>query len=116
MDLESILTVTDHDLPDGATVLAAVGEIDRDSAKVLREAAERAVGRGHRRLILDLAKVTFCDSSGLSLFIDLHRRADADGGWLRMAGLPTELRSMLRVTHLDQLFAVYDTVEAAAGS
>jgi anti-sigma B factor antagonist len=116
MEPERILTVTDHDLPDGTVVLTAVGEVDRDSGQELREVADRAFRRGRRRVVLDLAKVTFCDSSGLSLFIDLHRRADADGGWLRMAGLPAELRSMLRVTHLDQLFAVYDTVEAATRS
>jgi anti-anti-sigma factor len=108
-----LLTMTGHDMPDGTTVLTAAGEIDRDSSKDLREAADRAVRRGHHRLILDLAKVTFCDSSGLSLFIDLHRQADANGGWLRLAGPQAELRDMLQVTRLDHLFALYDTVEAA---
>jgi anti-sigma B factor antagonist len=116
MEPETILTVTDHDLPDGTTVLTVVGEIDRDSGKDLRAVAEEAAGRGQRRLILDLAKVTFCDSSGLSLFIDLHRQAVASAGWLRLAGPPAELRSMMRVTHLDRLFALYDTVEAATES
>ena len=110
------LTVTDHDLPDGTTVLIAAGEIDRDSSKDLRDAAARAARRGHHRLILDLSKVTFCDSSGLSLFIDLHRQTGAGGGWLRLAGPQADLRSMLRVTHLDHLFALYDTVEAATES
>jgi anti-anti-sigma factor len=111
--MDNILTVTGHDLPDSTIVLTLAGEIDRDSSKDLREAADQAVRRGRRHLILDLTKVTFCDSSGLSLFIDLHRQAGAGGGWLRLAGARPELRSMLRVTRLDQLFALYDTVEAA---
>jgi anti-anti-sigma factor len=114
MELDSILAVTDHDRPDGITILTPAGEIDRDSSKDLREAADRAVRRGRRHLILDLTEVTFCDSSGLSLFIDLHRQADSAGGWLRLAGARPQLRSMLRVTRLDQLLALYDTVEAAA--
>ena len=113
MESDSILTVTAHDLPEGTTVLTAVGEIDRDSSKDLREAAKQALRRGRRHLVLDLANVTFCDSSGLSLFVDLHRQAGAAGGTLRLAAPGAELRSMLRVTYLDQLFALYDTVEAA---
>jgi anti-anti-sigma regulatory factor len=58
MELDSILTVTDHDRPDGTTVLTAMGEIDRDSSKDLREAADQAIRRGRRRLILDLTKVS----------------------------------------------------------
>jgi anti-anti-sigma factor len=116
MESDSILTVTDHDRPDGITVLTPAGELDRDSSKDLREAADQAVRRGRRQLILDLAEVTFCDSSGLSLFIDLHRQAVAGGGWVRLAGPQAELRSMLRVTHLDRLFAPYDTVAAATES
>jgi anti-anti-sigma factor len=116
MESENILTVAGHDLSDSTTVLTLAGEIDRDSSTDLREAADQAVRRGRRRLILDLAKVTFCDSSGLSLFVDLHRQAGANGGWLRLAGAQPELRAMFRVTHLDHLFALYDTVEAATGS
>ena len=114
MEPDNILTVTGQDLPGGVTVLTAAGEIDRDSSTGLREAAAQAVGRGNRRLVLDLTKVTFCDSSGLSLFVDLHRQAGANGGWLRLVVPQAELRSMLRVTHLDQLFALYETTEAAA--
>ena len=89
-------------------------EIDRDSGGELRQAAEPAIRRGRHQLILDLAEVTFCDSSGLSLFIDLHRQASAEGGWLRMAALQEGLRAMMRVTHLDQMFALYESVQAAA--
>ena len=116
MESDSILSVTGQDLTGGSTVLTAVGEIDRDSSPLLREAAGEAVRRGHRKLILDLTKITFCDSSGLSLFVDLHRQAGANGGWLRMVAPQADLRSMLRLTHLDQLFALYDTVDAAAES
>jgi anti-sigma B factor antagonist len=116
MEPDNILTVTGQDLPGGSTVLTPVGEIDRDSSAALREAAGEAVRRGRRKLILDLTKLTFCDSSGLSLFVDLHRQAGANGGWLRMVSPQANVRSMLRITHLDQLFALYDTVEAAAES
>ena len=114
MDLDSTLAIIASDRPDGAVVLTVAGEIDRDSARHLRQAAHDAIRRGRPRLILDLGRVTFCDSSALSLLIDLHRRAHADGGWLRLAAPQAGLCSMLRVTHLDTMFAVYDSVHAAA--
>jgi anti-sigma B factor antagonist len=112
-----ILTVTAQDGAGLITVLSVAGEIDRDSRDFLEKAAEEAMRRGRRRLILDAAGVTFCDSSGLSLLVELHRRTTSEGGWLRLAAPPALLRSMLRVTHLDQLFPLYDSVaEAAAES
>lgn len=108
-----ILTVTAHDGPGASTVLKATGEIDRDSRERLRLVAEQAIIDGHPRVVIDLSAVTFCDSSGLSLLVDLHREAEAHGGWLRLAAAHAVLRDMLRITHLDRLFATYDTVEAA---
>jgi anti-sigma B factor antagonist len=102
-----ILTVTAHDGPAGR-VLVAAGEIDRDSRCQLRDAADRAIGGGHHRLVVDLAAVTFCDSSGLSLLVDLHRETQARGGGLRLTGVPPLLRTMLGVTHLDRLFELDD--------
>ncbi|MEU4422094.1 STAS domain-containing protein [Actinoplanes sp. NPDC024001] len=111
-----ILTVTVVDGDGAGAVITATGEIDRDSRGDLRDAAENTLSRGRHQLILDLAAVTFCDSSGLSLFVDLHRQTEARDGWLRLAAASPDLRSMLAVTHLDRLLAVYDTVEAAAAS
>jgi anti-sigma B factor antagonist len=59
-----ILTVTAHDGPGASTVLKATGEIDRDSRERLRLVAEQAIIDGHPRVVIDLAAVTFCDSSG----------------------------------------------------
>ncbi|MFC7533873.1 STAS domain-containing protein [Actinoplanes sp. GCM10030250] len=108
-----ILTVTVKDVPGAGTVIAVAGEIDRDSRDELRRAADIALLAGHLRLILDVGAVTFCDSSGLSFFVDLHRQTQAQGGWLRLAGASPDLRSMLTVTNLDHLLAVFPTVEQA---
>ena len=108
-----ILTVTSSDGPGVSAVITAVGEIDRDSRAGLRKVADEALGRGRRRLVVDMGDVTFCDSSGLSLLVDLHRAAVGEGGSLRLARVRPRMVDMFRVTHLDQLFARYTTVEDA---
>ena len=111
-----ILTATVQDGPAGSSVVVAAGEIDRDSRRHLRRAADEALGNGRHRLVLDLSAVSYCDSSGLSLFVDLHREAKAAGGWLRLVGAQPLLQHMLGATNLDRILALYDSVEAATGN
>ncbi|GAB1688556.1 STAS domain-containing protein [Krasilnikovia sp. M28-CT-15] len=111
---EPILSVTARDVAGEVTVIAAVGEIDRDSRDHLRDAAAVALHHGRHRLVLDLTAVAFCDSSGLALLVDLHRSTAVHHGWLRLAACPPLLRTSLHATNLDRLLPMYNTVEDAA--
>ena len=101
-----ILTVTVREGPASSVILVAAGEIDRDSRDELDRAADEVLSGGVYRLMIDVAAVSFCDSSGLSLFIDLHRRTRRHDGWLRLVSVPPYLREMLRVTHLDEMIEI----------
>jgi anti-anti-sigma factor len=111
--MEDILKVTAEDVPGLVTVLTAAGEIDHDSRDVLADAGEEALRRRGVRLVIDLSAVTFCDSGGLSLFIDLHRRVTARGGSLCLASPQPPVLTVLRATNLDRLLALHPTVEDA---
>ena len=110
---EEILKVTAEDVPGLVTVLTAAGEIDHDSRDVLADAAEEVLQRRGVRLVIDLSAVTFCDSGGLSLFIDLHRRVTARGGSLRLASPQATVVTVLRATNLDRLLDLHPTVDDA---
>jgi anti-sigma B factor antagonist len=60
--------------------------------------------------------VTFCDSSGFSLFVRLHKQTAACGGSLRLAALQPQLWMVLRATNLDRLLAVHPSVDEAVGA
>jgi anti-sigma B factor antagonist len=87
--------------------------IDRESQSVLDEAAASALADGIDRLVIDLAAVSFCDSSGLSLFVRLHREVAGRGGSLRLAGARPLVRTVLEATNLDRLFPAYPNLEQA---
>ncbi|MGW0660922.1 STAS domain-containing protein [Streptodolium elevatio] len=60
------------------------GEIDPDTAPQLRGALQRCLRDGHRHIDVDLSRVTFCDSFGLHVFLDVSRGAAEVGGHLRL--------------------------------
>ena len=114
--MDELLTVTTKTTVGQVAVLSVAGEIDHDSRIVLSDAAEAAIGQGHVRIVIDLAGVTFCDSGGLNLFVDLHRRTAARGGMLRLAALQPAVTAVVRATNLDRLLHLHATVGEAVGA
>ncbi|MFH8255507.1 STAS domain-containing protein [Streptomyces roseolus] len=100
------------------TVLVLRGELDHDSAVQLDEAGRRgtgAAGGAAGPVVVDLAALTFCDSSGISALLRLHRHASARGRPLELAAVPRTVRRLFALTGLDQIFTVRaDAHEALA--
>ncbi|SEM62140.1 STAS domain-containing protein [Streptacidiphilus jiangxiensis] len=77
------LTVERHDWY-GRAEITLVGEIDMDSAPIVRHALSRCVADGVRAIEVDLTRVSFCDCSGLSALLQAYDRAAAAGVSLRL--------------------------------
>ncbi|KWX01541.1 STAS domain-containing protein [Carbonactinospora thermoautotrophica] len=84
--------------------LALEGEIDLDSAAVLRQALDDCFEAGHRCLVLDMGEVTFCDSSGLGALVAALKRARARGGWVRLENVRPQVAKLFEITGLAQAF------------
>lgn len=67
-------------------------------------------------VVLVLRDVSFVDSTGLGLLLSVHDRAEAEGGWLRLAALNPLVRRLLQTTELERRFHVYPTLTAATSS
>ncbi|MEU0674749.1 STAS domain-containing protein [Streptomyces sp. NPDC006172] len=99
---------------DGDLALAhIVGDLDIATAATLRAQALSLIEQGHRHLILDLAAVTFCDSSGFNALVGIYRCAQAAGGSLTLATVPDRLGRLLHLTGLDALLPAHPTAYAA---
>jgi len=55
---------------------------------------------------LDLSGVTRADSAGISLLLELNRRAQARGVQLRMTGANEQIRSLLSFFGLDEILTL----------
>ncbi len=66
-----------------------------------------------RELIVDLTDVEFCDSSGLSALLIAERKMRENGGVVKLAGVHKKVLSLIKISHLDRAFQIYDTVARA---
>ncbi|OJF14717.1 STAS domain-containing protein [Couchioplanes caeruleus] len=99
--------------PDDTVVVTVRGNLDLDTAPVLRTTLHQVLDRPLPRIVIDLSGVEFCDSTGLSAFVIGHRRAAAVGGWLRLAAPGGWLDGLLRTVGLVPALAVYPSVAEA---
>ena len=67
-------------------------------------------------MIVDLTETTFIDSSSLGVLIGAHRRLKARGGRLIVACDTEAIVKTFRITGLDGVFRLADSLEAALGS
>lgn len=83
-----------------ATVLVLRGELDPHTAPRLRDQIDRAFAVGRSDLVLDLAGLTFIDSSGLRVIIGAHKEANEGGGRLVLRSPSQTARRLLDITGL----------------
>ena len=95
------------------TVIMVNGDLDMSTAPRLLDTGVAGVESGRVRLVVDLSKVTFCDSSGLGAFVRLKKRIDAADGRFALAGPSPTVRTILDVTGLAEVVGVHQTVAEA---
>lgn len=94
-------------------VLHCQGRLTMTTARSLRDAVERAVAEQPPRVVVDLAGVSFVDSSGLGALISGLKRARQAGGDLRIAGAGDQVTMVLGLTNLDRVLKPYPDLESA---
>ena len=98
----------------GTTVVEVRGELDMDSSPMLRAVLSDLVDRGVNRIVLDVGKLRFCDSIGLSVLVTTQHACEDCGGFLRLAAAGDSLLRLLMIVGLTEHVVAYTSVEAAA--
>jgi anti-sigma B factor antagonist len=101
---------------DGDThVVAVSGEVDLFTAPEFKQRVMAPIAAGVEHVIVDLTETAFIDSSSLGVLIGAHRRLKARGGRLVVACDDEVIVKTFRITGLDGVFKLVDSVEAALG-
>ena len=80
------------------------GEFKRDIASVLETNA---------KLVLDLSRLRFVDSSGLGALISCLRKLNAKGGDLKLCGMSKQVRAVFELVRMHRVFDIVGTREEA---
>lgn len=84
-----------------ALVVRLVGELDVVS-RASTEAAVLTAIMSAGAAIIDLEAVTFCDSSGVAMFITIARTAEARAIRLTLRNIPSNVRRIFEIANLDR--------------
>jgi anti-sigma B factor antagonist len=93
--------------------LSLAGEIDLHRSPEVKALLQPPIERKTGRILLDLSRVSYIDSSGLAVLIEGLQRVLGYGGRLGLFGLQESVRNIFEIARLDQVFELYPD-EAAA--
>ena len=102
-----------HYAKDGIEVIDVQGEIDMYTVPRLRELVIDLVSKGSYRLVVNLDKVGFLDSTGLGVLVGGLRRVRVHDGSLDLVCTQQRILKIFRITGLMEVFGIYETVDQA---
>jgi anti-sigma B factor antagonist len=93
----------------GDTMFARLmGELDLASQEAFREALAGFPANGESRLVFDLSRLKFMDSTGLRMLLEVHGRSQERGFDVGLVPGPEQVQKVLELTQADKLFEVVD--------
>jgi anti-sigma B factor antagonist len=113
-EAEPDLVVTLRPHPGGPYLMSVSGELDYHTAAQLRAGLEEVPLDQGVSLIIDLSRLTYCDSTGISILVGADHQAKASGATLVLVGMNADIARVFHVIGLDQVFTCYGTVDAAS--
>jgi anti-sigma B factor antagonist len=99
------------------SVMDASGRITLgEGASSFRETLRELVSKGNKKLLLNLADVSYIDSSGIGELVSGFTTVTNQQGQLKLLNLTKRVRDLLQITKLYTVFEVFDDETAAVRS
>jgi anti-sigma B factor antagonist len=104
------LTVHDNH---GVTVVMVSGEMDAGNSTQLGEELDHLLAEGSRKVVIDLGKVDFINSSGLATLVHYYKLARSNCGDISLVALQPPVRQVFQLSRLDRVFDLQPDVARA---
>jgi anti-sigma B factor antagonist len=96
------------------TVVDVAGRITLgEGSSALRDTMRELVGKGQKKILLNLGDVTYIDSSGIGELVSGFTTVTNSGGQLKLLGLNKRVKDLLQIT---KLYTVFDVHEDEGGA
>ena len=100
-------------VPEPSNVLSLEGALDLHNCPEVRASLRAMIDAKPNRLVVDLSRVPYIDSSGLAVLIGAMQSMEHEGGLFMLAGVRETVRLILESARLDQYFLIFPHVDAA---
>jgi anti-anti-sigma factor len=97
-------------------VVTLGGRMDAESAPLFETACEEFLKDGVTHLVVGMAGLQYVSSMGLRSFLIYAKQTKAKGGAVILCGMKGFVKEVFDMTHVTQLFPLFDTTEAAVQS
>ena len=99
------------------TVIDAEGRITLgEGSSAFRDTIRELAAAGNKKLLLNLAEVSYIDSSGIGELVSAFTTVTNHGGVLKLLKLTKRVQDLLQITKLYTVFEVFDDETAAVRS
>jgi len=82
-------------------------------ADKIKSELNELIDNGCNNIIIDFSKIIFIDSSGFGALVTVYNHAKNVGSKLMLANIAAETMELVKITKLDQVFDIYNSVEEA---
>jgi len=98
------------------SIVEVDGQLIVSNRQELKQKVLDQLEKGTRKVLVDFARTSYIDSSGLGVLVSLAKRMRELGGDLRLANLNDDLQTLFELTKLDTLFQISESRERALES
>jgi anti-sigma B factor antagonist len=99
-------------IDDVAVAAVPVEELDAgNTAEFKRDMSP--VLEANAKVVLDLSRLRFIDSSGLGSFLSFLRKVNAKGGDLKLCAMSPQVRTVIELVRMHRIFDIYVRKEDA---
>ena len=84
-----------------------------EGSVILRETVRDLLGKGNKKILLNLGDVSYIDSSGIGELVSAYTTVRNQGGELKLLNLTKKVHDLLQITKLYTVFDVKDDETAA---
>ena len=91
------------------TVIDVSGRITLgEGSSNVREGIREVLGKGSRKILLNLGDVSYIDSSGIGELVSAYTSVTNQGGQLKLLNLTKRVKDLLQITKLYTVFDIHD--------
>ena len=103
------------EMPESKTpnVFSPEGAIDLHVSPELRASLREIIDEKPKKLVVDLSRVPYVDSSGIAVLIGAMQSLEHEGGVFLLAGAQETVMTILESARLDKYFRLYPDVKSA---